>query len=349
MVNRLQKITRNGIIAAGNWIIDHVKIIDIWPQRSMLANIKEEMIGTGGAPYNVLVDLAKMQAGLPLWALGVIGNDADGQFILRDLQRHRIDATGMTATDAAPTSHTYVMTEERTGARTFFHCPGANALLEHKHFSDVQAPAKIFHLGYLLLLDKLDREDAEFGVAAARTLAHLQQQGYKTSVDTVSDQSGRHEQVVVPCLPYVDYLIVNELEAGAITGRAIRSGDGQIDSGNLLQAAEALLDGGVKELVAIHFPEGGYLRARDGRQCFEPSFLVAADEIRGTAGAGDAFCAGMLYGLHEGRPLDEVLKLANANARFNLLSPTCTDGAVPLGQLETYIKSARQRAAVISW
>ena len=349
MPGHRKETNRNGIIAAGNWIIDHVKIIDIWPERSMLANIQEEMIGTGGAPYNVLVGLARMRAGLPLWALGVIGNDADGQLILRDLQRHGIDATCMTATDAAPTSHTYVMTEERTGDRTFFHCPGANALLACEHFSDVQAPAKIFHLGYLLLLDKLDREDAEFGVAAARALARLQDQGYQTSVDTVSDQSGRHEKVVVPCLPYVDYLIVNELEAGAVTSLPIRSSDGKIDAGNLLRAAEALLDGGVRELVAIHFPEGGCALTTDGRQCFEPSFWVKADEIRGTAGAGDAFCAGMLYGLHEGRPLDEVLKLANANARFNLLSPTCTDGAVPLGQLETYIKSAQQRAAVVSW
>jgi sugar/nucleoside kinase (ribokinase family) len=338
---------RNGIIAAGNWIIDHVKIIDIWPQRGMLANIKEEMTGTGGAPYNVLVDLAKMQTGLPLWALGVIGNDADGKFILQDLQRHRIDTTCMMATDAAPTSYTDVMTEERTGARTFFHCRGANALLEYKHFTGVQAPAKIFHLGYLLLLDKLDQEDAEFGVAAARVLARLRQKGYKTSVDVVSEQSDRFKKIVIPCLPYVDYLIVNEIEAGTTTGRLIRSGNGQIDSRSLLQAAQALIDGGVKELVAIHFPEGGYARTRDGRQCFEPSFLVAADEIRGTAGAGDAFCAGMLYGLHEGLPLDWVLKLANANARFNLLSPTCTDGAVPLGQLEAYIKSAPQRPAVI--
>ncbi len=340
---------RNGIIAAGNWIIDHVKIIDTWPQRGMLANIKQELAGTGGSPYNVLLGLAKMQADMPLWAMGVIGNDADGRFILNDLQRNRIDTACMTATDAAPTSYTDVMTEERTGARTFFHCRGANALLEYKHFADVRAPAKIFHLGYLLLLDKLDEEDADFGVAAARVLAHLQQQGYKTSVDVVSEQSERFKKVVIPCLPHVDYLIVNEIEAGATTGRAIRSGgDGPIDSGNLIQAAQALLDSGVRELVAIHFPEGGYARTRDGRQCFEPSFVVSAEEIRGTAGAGDAFCTAMLYGLHEGWPLDRTLKLANANARFNLLSPTCTGGAVPLGQLEAYINSAQQRSAVVS-
>jgi sugar/nucleoside kinase (ribokinase family) len=58
---------RTGIMAAGNWIIDHVKIIDTWPNRGMLANIKQEMQGTGGAPYNVLINLAKLQVELPLF------------------------------------------------------------------------------------------------------------------------------------------------------------------------------------------------------------------------------------------------------------------------------------------
>ena len=339
---------RNGIISGGNWIIDHVKIIDTLPQRGMLANIKEEMTGTGGSPYNVLLGLAKMQANLPLWAMGVIGDDADGKFILEDLQRHGIDAAGMTATAAAPTSYTDVMTEAQTGARTFFHCRGANALLGYEHFIGVRAPAKIFHLGYLLLLDRLDQEDAEFGVAAARVLAHMRQMGYKTSVDVVSEQSDRFNRIVVPCLSHVDYLIVNEIEAGAVTGLPIRTGEGKIDSGNLHQAAAALLDSGVKDLVAIHFPEGGYARTREGLRRFEPSFLVEAGEIRGTAGAGDAFCTGMLYGLHEGWPLDKALTLANANARFNLLSPTCTGGAVPLGQLEAYVKDAPRRTAGVS-
>jgi sugar/nucleoside kinase (ribokinase family) len=280
--------------------------------------------------------------------MGVIGDDADGRFILEDLRRHGIDAAGMTATDAAPTSYTDVMTEEQTGARTFFHCRGANALLGYEHFAGVQAPAKIFHLGYLLLLDKLDQADAEFGVAAARVLAHMRQMGYKTSVDVVSEQSDRFNRIVVPCLPHVDYLIVNEIEAGAVTGLPIRTGEGKIDSGNLHRSAAALLDSGVKELVAIHFPEGGYAQAREGGQCFEPSFLVEAGEIRGAAGAGDAFCTGMLYGLHEGWPLDKTLTLANANARFNLLSPTCTGGAVPLGQLEAYIQSSPRRTAGVS-
>ena len=54
--------TRSGILAGGNWIIDQVKIIDVYPKHEQLANIYGQSQGTGGSPYNVLLDLAKMGA-----------------------------------------------------------------------------------------------------------------------------------------------------------------------------------------------------------------------------------------------------------------------------------------------
>ena len=57
------KDARHGLLAGGNWIIDQVKLVDVYPQREQLANIRSQHQGTGGAPYNVLVDLAKLGAG----------------------------------------------------------------------------------------------------------------------------------------------------------------------------------------------------------------------------------------------------------------------------------------------
>jgi sugar/nucleoside kinase (ribokinase family) len=74
--------------------------------------------------------------------------------------------------------------------------------------------------------------------------------------------------------------------------------------------------------------------------------LTTDDEIKGTAGAGDAFCAGMLFGLHEDLSLSTSLRLANASARFNLTSPTCTDGAVSLIQLNQFIESSPARTPI---
>jgi sugar/nucleoside kinase (ribokinase family) len=333
----------NGIIAAGNWIIDHVKIINTWPNVGMLADIQDEFLGTGGAPYNVLMDLARLQVDIPLHAVGVIGNDPDGEYILNDLKNAGITTDHLTRTDQAATSYTDVMTETGSGHRTFFHCRGANALLDVEHFEPIRVKAKMFHLGYLLLLDKLDAPDPDYGVKAARVLDLLQQKGYKTSVDVVSVESGVFRNTVVPCLKYVDYLIFNEIEAGYSTGLKIRTEDDRIDTDLLEQAAQKLLDQGVRELVIIHFPEAGFALTKTGAKLLVPSFKVSQDEIKGTVGAGDAFCAGVLYSIHQGLSLEETLKLGHASARFNLTDPTSTGGAVSLKEIQSYISQAQLR------
>ena len=337
---------RKGIISAGNWVIDKVKILDCLPDRGMLGSILEETTGTGGAPYNVLIDLAKMKVRFPLFAAGVIGNDENGDHILNDLKKHNIDSSYMQQTYHAPTSYTDVMTEKTTGDRTFFHCRGANALLDVSHFEKIESPARIFHLGYLLLLDKLDMPDKQYKVVSARVLNMLQQKGFKTSVDVVSESGDRFKKLVTPALKYVDYLIINEIEAGRITELTIRKKNG-IDGKNLQKAAEQLLKAGVKELVVIHFPEGAFAINNRGESIFVSSFVVDKKEIKGTVGAGDAFAAGMLYAIHESLPLDEALRFANASARFNLLHPTATGGAVSIKEIEEYSSHAKLRKPIV--
>src|SRR5690349_8390581 len=120
---------RSGVLAGGNWIIDQVKLIDVYPQREQLANIRSQVAyGTGGAPYNVLVDLAKTGAGFPLFAAGLVGKDTFGEQILADCKKNKIDTKFLKASATADTSYTDVMTEQNGGRRTFFHYPGANAL-----------------------------------------------------------------------------------------------------------------------------------------------------------------------------------------------------------------------------
>jgi len=337
---------RNGIISAGNWVIDKVKILDVLPERGMLGSILTETTGTGGAPYNVLIDLAQMKAKFPLYGAGIIGADENGDFILRDLKEHSINSKYIRQTKDAPTSYTDVMTEKATGARTFFHCRGANALLDIEDFEKIDVPARIFHLGYLLLLDKLDVPDEEYGVKSARVLSLLQNKGYKTSVDVVSESGDRFQKLVTPALKYIDYLIINEIEAERITSNKIRT-ENSIDAYNLKTAALMLMEKGVRERVVIHFPEGGYSLDNKSNEVFVPSFLVDSSEIKGTVGAGDAFCAGMLYALHEEIDIADALKLASANARFNLLHPTSTGGAVPVDEVLDYMNKAKLRPSII--
>src|SRR5687767_2717702 len=127
-MKKANKNSRAGLLAGGNWIIDQVKLIDVYPQPEKLANIRRQEQGTGGAPYNVLVDLARLGVSFPLAGAGLVGKDALGQIILDDCRNRGIDTRFLAFTQDAPTSYTDVMTEQGSGRRTFFHHRGANAL-----------------------------------------------------------------------------------------------------------------------------------------------------------------------------------------------------------------------------
>ncbi len=337
---------RSGVLAGGNWIIDQVKLIDVYPQREQLANIRSQAQGTGGAPYNVLVDLARLGVPFPLYGAGRVGQDALGERILEDCRKHRIDARFLRATSGAPTSYTDVMTEMDGGRRTFFHNRGANALWDGGDLDFDRVKARIFHLGYLLLLDALDASDRKFGTKAAALLAAAQAAGLKTSVDVVSEDSDRFAGIVAPALHYADYCIVNEIEAGKTTGFRVRQPDGKLDTVALRHAAGALLQLGVRELVVIHFPEGGFARTRKGEDHWRSSLNLPARYIAGMAGAGDAFCAGVLLGLHEGWELPRCLETGVCVAAASLSHPTCTGGIKALKVTLGLAKKYRFRPAL---
>ncbi len=336
--------SRKGLLAGGNWIVDQVKLVDVYPQRETLANIRSEYKGTGGSPYNVVMDLAKLGAPFPLYGAGLVGKDAFGQYILDDCKRHKVDTRQLRVTPSAPTSYTDVMTEEQGRRRTFFHCRGANALWDGAGLDFTKIKARIFHLGYLLLLDALDAPDKNHGTRGAAMLAKAQKAGMKTSVDVVSEDSDRFNRVVAPALKHVDYCILNEIEAGKTAGFKIRRQDGSLDTVALRHAAGALLQMGVREVVIIHFPEGGFARTRDGEDTWQPSLNLPPKYIAGTAGAGDAFCAGALYGLHEGWELQKSLLAGVCAAAASLADPTCTAGMKPLATVLALAKKYKLRA-----
>ena len=315
---------RAGILAGGNWIVDRLKVIDTYPREEALANILAESVGNGGSPFNLLVDLAKLGAGFPLAGIGLIGADAEGEWIVGQCRTHGIDARQVRVHPGVPTSYTDVMTVRDTGRRTFFHQRGANALLDDGHFDFAASRARHFHLGYLLLLDRLDQPDGDFGTVAARTLARARATGLTTSIDVVSEDSERFVQVVWPALPHVDYCLLNDFELERTTGVRVRREMG-IDVGAVHLAAQRLLDAGVQGWVIIHFPEGAAALGRDGCFHVRGSLRVPPTQIVSTVGAGDAFAAGVLLAVHEGEPMETALQYGVCVATACLQGPGASD------------------------
>jgi sugar/nucleoside kinase (ribokinase family) len=231
------------------------------------------------------------------------------------------------------------MTVAGTGERTFFNMHGADSALVPDDVDVAALGCDIFHLGYILLLDGLDAPDAEYGTQAARLLARVQAAGVKTSLDLVSEQSDRFARIVRPALRHCDYVVINEVEAAAATGLPAADASGRVTAASLRALAEAVLAAGVREQVVVHSPDVSVSVDRTGAFAAVPSLELPPGWIVGSVGAGDAFCAGMLYAVMRGLSAEEGLRLASCAAVCNLAAPDSVSGARPLA--ETWALDAR--------
>ena len=325
-ITRSPDPARSGIACGGIWVVDLVKVIANYPRENTICYISEESRGGGGLAHNVVIDLASFDANLPLYALGVIGNDAYGDYLVERCRRFsNINIDQLRRTDLDSTSYTDVFSVKGTGHRTYFHYLGANRLFEPAHVDLEVLPVKMFHLGYLLMMKAMDQPDGQFGTVAARFLSELQSRGIRTSIDLVSEDSDRFTYIVPPALKYTDYCIINDWEAEKLSGISLRV-EGRLLPENLARIGATLLGHGVNDLVVIHFPEGSYLLSRKGVEIFQPSLALPDGYIVGSSGAGDSFCAGVLYGLYQGWDYDRTLRFATCAGGMNLSDLTTTGG-----------------------
>jgi len=330
---------RNGILVGGNWIIDQVKVVDAFPEEEKLVSILTEYSSNGGSAYNILKGLVKLKAGFPLYGVGLVGNDDRGTQIIQDCQSLGIDTAQIQKMPGAYTSYTDVMTVKSTGKRTFFHQRGANALLDIPHFNFSDSAAKIFHLGYLLLLDTLDAKQEDGTTRATSVLKKATEHGFITSADIVSEKSDRFKEVVTPALPYIDYLFLNEFEAEMITGIQTVSDLGQPLLDKCYEAASRIIEMGVRSWVILHFPMGVIAVNDQHQQLFQPSINLPAYKIQGAVGAGDAFAAGVLIGVHNDQEMLTCLELGVCAAASSLFAATSSDGIVPAEECLAMSKS----------
>ena len=309
------------VVAAGSILVDKINEIGAYPKAGELTQIRALSRAPGGLVPNTGCDIHILDPGIPVAAFGAVGNDDDGRFAVAELKRRGLDTAGVVVKPAA-TSFTDVMSVPG-GERTFFTYPGASADWGFDDFPfERVAAGDIVLLGYFLLLAKIDAGDG------LRILKELKRRGVETAIDLVSENSDRYG-LVRECLPYVDHLIVNEIEAARIAETG----------GDLRDVAAKLLDLGVQRRVIIHMPEKGVSLLKDGTWTEVSSLKLPKGFIKGKTGAGDAYCAGCLVGIFNGLPERGILELGCMAAVGALSAPGAVDGMRSIAELKQLIST----------
>lgn len=321
------KIERNGIAVAGSVLVDKINEIKAYPQSGELTQIVGLEKAVGGCVPNVALDLKKICPELNVKAIGKVGNDEDGAYVSNVLSQGGVDVSGFVVSEEDSTSFTEVMSVIN-GQRTFFTYPGTSADFGYNDINFENLDSRILHLGYFLLLEKVDQGEG------IQILQKAQEMGIKTSIDLVSENSDRYS-LILSCLPYTNYLIINEIEAGKLTNM-------EPTDDNLEEIARKLKALGVSDKVVIHKPDFAVCLSNDGYTVVN-SYSLPDGYIKGTTGAGDAFCAGTLIGIYKEWSDTEILEFASGCAVMALGKADATSGLLTEEEIKEYCKQFERK------
>ncbi|CAF3888156.1 unnamed protein product [Adineta steineri] len=260
----------------------------------------------GGAPYNIVKNLRTMNVDFALLLIGLIGNDFNGKWIIDDCIKSNIDINQLEITSCT------------------------NGLLDEKYFNFSETNAKLFYLGPLTQLNRLDtfNNNDNKRTNASKVLENTLLHGLETIVDFSSGKNIDYSHIAKSSLPFIDHLIINETEAGLIFTKNITS-DNLYE---IKQIANDLIDSGVRKTVTIHFTEGDILMTNDKNLFLQGSIVLREEFIKGSVEDGDTFVSGLIYGIHQQWSLDKTLHLAVCIAAMSLSHESSTDGMKDIEQ-----------------
>jgi len=256
---------------------------------NMIAKEEEEAFvidfkeAPGGSAANTMVGLARL--GLKTGFIGKVAEDREGELLLNDFKKEKVDTSGIMVSKKGR-SGVVMGYVDRKGERALYVDPGVNNLLEFKEINlDYAANTEFLHLTSFV-------EEKPF--KAQKQLIN-QLSDIKISFDPGALYARKSFTALKPLIKRSFVMLPNEIEIKLLTGKDYEGG------------SKILMKEGVS-VVAVKLGERGCY-VTDGKE----SHLVEPyeKELVDTTGAGDAFCAGFLYGLIKGRDLYHCGRLGN--------------------------------------
>jgi len=237
----------------------------------------------GGSAANTIVGLARL--GLKTGYIGKVAADREGELLLNDFRKENIDTSGIIIFREGRSGVAMGYVDEK-GERALYVDPGINDWLEFKEINlDYAANTEFLHLTSFV---------GEKPFKAQKELIN-RLSDVKVSFDPGALYARKSLTSLKPIIKRCFVMLPNENEIRLITGKDYEGG------------SKILIKEGVS-VVAVKLGERGcYVTNGKERHLVEPYEKKLVD----TTGAGDAFCAGFLYGLIKGRDLYQCGKLGN--------------------------------------
>ena len=312
------------VVSLGIQIVDILgrPVIEI-PEGQNVALLEEIRITVAGTAAGTSIDLAKL--GAEVFAMGAIGEDEIGNFLINTMQRYGINTSCLKRKPGAQTSST-MLPIRPNGERPALHVYGANGEFVWEDLDlDVIASADFLHMGGTSLLPKFD------GGPTRKVLEFAKQNGVTTTFDLVAMQRPDLLDLIEPCLPYVDYFMPSLEEAVMMCGLTDRQ-----------EVIRFFLERGTCHTVFKMGEQGSsvaYLENGELKEKRIPGFKVPVVD---STGCGDAYCAGFIVGLSMGWDIEKAALLGTAAGGLVIQGLGSDAGIIDLGQTIEFMEKAEK-------
>lgn len=287
---------RPSICIAGNLNLDlmisGIRQLPDWGQEQF--GTGRRCVTAGQAGY---MGIAAARLGTAVSIIGVVGSDADGATISRDLAEAGIDCSGIAVVEGATGLTVAIIRED--GERCFVSEPGASSVFEADHV--LSRWNLVTRHDALALVGIFNTPSLTFdGIRIC--FERARQDGITTILDTGWDTAGWPEETrgaVLGLLSSVDLFLPNEDEALAITGAPD------------VETALDRLAGACRGTVVVKLgSKGAISRSRSG------ILRVAAKPVANAnaVGAGDVYDAALVTRLQTGSDLGSAMQFAGEAA-----------------------------------
>lgn len=239
----------------------------------------------GGSAANTIVGLARL--GCKVGFIGKVANDREGKMLLEDLRKEDVNTKGIVQAKTGRSGTVMGFVDEK-GERALYVDPGVNDNIEFEEINRKYAyKTRVLHLTSFV-------GDKSF--ETQKRLVETLPKNVMVSLDPGELYAAKGMKALNPILNRSHVVMPNAKEITQLTGKE-----------SYENGAEALLKMGVKIVAVKLGSRGCYVTDGEEKHHVE-AFKV---EVVDTTGAGDAFCAGFLYGLLNNKPLNVCGKIGN--------------------------------------
>lgn len=274
------------ILCFGSLNIDYTYKVDHFVQKGETLSSESLQVFSGGKGLNQSIALAK--AGVETYHAGAIGED--GRFLLDQLQDAGVNTDHVSILKTLRTGNAIIQ-NSKEGDNCILLYGGANQAITAEQADEV---LKNFQCGDFLILQNEINE-----------LSYIMEKAHERGMKIVLNPSPMDEKILGLPLQYVDYLLLNEIEAGQILLRETKDGlDGEI-------LAKDLLNRFPESAIVLTMGPNGSVYMDSKETVLQPAYKVQAVD---TTAAGDTFTGFFIGGIIRGLAVREAMDAASKAA-----------------------------------